>query len=388
MKHIKFSIILFVCLLPLTLIAQQQKYTVRAKVGRLQPPAIAYLFVDDKIDSMVIRNGEFRFSGSVSEVQPATILISYDGVGQYDDEPEAMPSILNFYLEPGEISVISADSLENAKVTGGTVQADYSRLLHQLKSNYEVLNRFNNEFNSASEEQKASSEYIQNSDKQLAAIGSEQMDIYRKFIKDNPGSLMSLFVLECYAKYGSVTLLNASFISPELSEIEALYNSLDAKVRSSKQGIEFYKLMKKGVKVEIGNVAPDFEQPDTAGNLVSLRDFRGKYVLIDFWASWCGPCREENPFVVEAYNEYQSKGFTVLGVSLDAGDKELWLEAIYEDGLAWNHVSDLKGWKNEVALLYSVKSVPQNYLLDPEGVVVAINLRGEDLKRKLAELIK
>lgn len=388
MKHIKFSIILCVCLLPLTLIAQQQKYTVRAKVGRLQPPAIAYLFVDDKIDSMVIRNGEFRFSGAVSEVKPATILISYDGAGQYNDEPEAMPSILNFYLEPGEISVISADSLENAKVTGGAVQADYSRLLHQLKSNYQALNRFNNEFNSASEEQKASSEYIQNSDRQLAAIGSEQMDIYRKFIKDNPGSLMSLFVLECYARYESVTLLNASFISPELSEIEALYNSLGSNVRSSKQGIEFYKLMKKGVKVDIGNVAPDFEQPDTAGNLVSLSDFRGKYVLIDFWASWCGPCREENPFVVEAYNEYQSKGFTVLGVSLDEGAKELWLKAIYEDGLLWNHVSDLKGWKNEAALLYSVKGVPQNYLLDPQGVVVAINLRGEDLKRKLAELIK
>jgi peroxiredoxin len=388
MQRIKFSIILFVLLLPLTLIAQEQKYTVHAKIGRLQPPATAYLFVDDNIDSTAIRNGVFRFSGSVSEAKPAMILISYDGNGQYSDDPRATPSILNFYLEPGKISVTSADSLEHAKVTGGAVQADYSRLLDQLKANYEALRRFNNEFNSASEEQKASGEYMQNSDKKLAAIGSEQMDIYRKFIKDNPGSLMSLFVLECYARQESATLLNASFISPELSEIETLYNSLDPKVRSCKQGIEFYKLMKKGVKVEIGNIAPDFALPDTAGNLVSLKDFRGKYVLIDFWASWCGPCREENPFVVEAYNEYRSQGFTVLGVSLDSGAKELWLKAIYEDGLAWTHVSDLKGWKNEAALIYSVKGIPQNYLLDPEGVVVAINLRGEDLKRKLAELIK
>ncbi|MGN6416171.1 MAG: redoxin domain-containing protein [Pseudobacter sp.] len=388
MKRIEFSIVLFVLLFPLTLIAQQNKYSIYGKVGRLQPPATVYLFADDKTDSTIIRNGVFRFSGSVSEVKPATILISYDGTGQYSDDPYAKTSSINFYLEPGKIAVTSADSLENATVTGGTVQADYSRLLHQLKSNYEALRQFNKEFSSASEEQRASDEYIQNSDKKLAAIGSEQIDIYKKFIRDNPGALMSLFVLECYARSESSILLNASFITPSLSEIERLYNSLDAKVRSSKQGIAFYTLMKKGVSVEVGMVAPDFEQTDTAGNLVSLKDFRGKYVLIDFWASWCAPCREENPLVVDAYNEYRSKGFTVLGVSLDSGEKELWLKAIHKDGLAWTHVSDLKGWKNEVALLYSVKAVPRNYLLDPQGLVVAINLRGEELKRKLAELIK
>lgn len=387
MRSIHFSVFFVVLGMPLTLLAQHQQYTINAKVGKLNPPATAYLYIGDKTDSSLIQNGEFRFSGPISEVKPAMILISYNGAGPYGDDQSALPSMLNFYVEPGKTSITSADSLHNAKVKGGVVQSDYSKLLHQLKANNEALTRFNNDFSSATEEQRASSEYIQNSDRELEKIGGEQMDIYRKFMKNNPRSLLSLFVLECYARHGDGMLLNASFISPEKSELMAIFNSLDPKVRSSKRGIEFNELIQKGVNVEIGMVAPDFAQPDTLGNMVSLKDFRGKYVLIDFWASWCAPCRAENPFVVKAYNDYQSKGFTILSVSLDASKAD-WLKAIHEDQLTWPHVSDLKGWKNEVALLYSVKGVPQNYLLDPEGVVVDINLRGEDLGKKLSELIK
>ncbi|SEW08552.1 Peroxiredoxin [Chitinophaga sp. YR573] len=139
--------------------------------------------------------------------------------------------------------------------------------------------------------------------------------------------------------------------------------------------------------VKIGQEAPDFSLPDLSGKKVSLSSFRGKYVLVDFWASWCKPCRMENPNVVKAYNEYKNKNFTVLGVSLDK-KKEAWADAIKTDGLTWNHVSDLQFWESAVVPLYGINSIPTNMLLDPQGKVVAVGLRGEALEAKLSELLK
>ena len=138
-----------------------------------------------------------------------------------------------------------------------------------------------------------------------------------------------------------------------------------------------------------GKPAPEFTMPDTAGRVVSLKDLRGRYVLVDFWASWCGPCRAENPNVVRVYQQYKDKGFTVLGVSLDrAGDKESWMAAIHHDGLYWTQVSDLQFWQNAAVKLYKVKGVPANFLVDPQGVIVARNLRGGDLGRRIKKLVE
>jgi peroxiredoxin len=137
----------------------------------------------------------------------------------------------------------------------------------------------------------------------------------------------------------------------------------------------------------IGKNAPDFEQADTSGNMVKLSGFRGKYLLLDFWASWCGPCRAENPNVVKAYQKYHDRGFTILGVSLDQpGKKEAWLKAIHQDGLTWTHVSDLQFWNNAVAKMYGIRSIPQNFLLDKDGKIIATNIRAEELNKKLSEI--
>jgi peroxiredoxin len=167
-----------------------------------------------------------------------------------------------------------------------------------------------------------------------------------------------------------------------------LFNRLSRSVRKSKEGLELKKSIDGFMAVRTGAKAPLFSSTDTAGHAVDLKGFRGKYVLIDFWASWCYPCRDENPNLVKAFEEYKNRNFTVLGVSLDQpGKHDAWTKAIKDDGLTWQHVSDLKYWKNEVALLYSVRSIPQNFLLDPKGKIIAANLRGEELHRKLQELL-
>lgn len=146
-------------------------------------------------------------------------------------------------------------------------------------------------------------------------------------------------------------------------------------------------IIKQLENVQIGKTAPEFSLPDTAGVSVSLSDFRGKYVLLDFWASWCPPCRRENPNVVKAFNEYKDKNFTIIGISLDK-DKSKWLKAIADDNLTWTHLSDLKYWDSEIPALYGVRGIPANVLLGPDGVIIAKNITGEDLHQKLKEVIK
>jgi peroxiredoxin len=170
---------------------------------------------------------------------------------------------------------------------------------------------------------------------------------------------------------------------------DRLFKGLDKSVRESENGVNTRKLIDRYMTVRIGAQAPLFTAPDTSGHPVNLADYKGKYLLLDFWASWCSPCREENPTVVIAFNKYKNKKFDILSVSLDQpGKKDLWIKAIHQDHLTWQHVSDLKYWDNAVAKLYMIRSIPQNFLIDPTGKIIAKDLRGNALIKKLEELFE
>jgi len=213
---------------------------------------------------------------------------------------------------------------------------------------------------------------------EMAQFKNERRQQEIAFIKAHPDYLVSIEALQ-------------DAIGPLPDDIlvyDKLFRGLDKTVRNSEAGRTLRKNMDGFMAVRIGVTAPLFEAPDTTGNSIRLKDFRGKYVLLDFWASWCGPCREENPHVVKAYKQFRDKGFTIIGISLDeAGKRDAWIKAIHADGLVWQHVSDLQYWNNAVAKLYSIRSIPQNFLLDPQGKIVAANLRGEALTQTLQALL-
>lgn len=213
----------------------------------------------------------------------------------------------------------------------------------------------------------------------FAALRKEKKELQIKFVQQHPKDTASIRALKDVVGY--------------LPEDIALYNKLFLKlspsVRSTPAAMELEKTISNFMKVRIGAQAPDFTSTDTSGNAFSLQQLKGKYVLIDFWASWCGPCREENPMVVKAYEQFKDKNFTILSVSLDQpGKKDAWLKAIHDDHLNWYHVSDLKHWNSDIAKLYAVRSIPQNFLIDPKGKIIAANLRGHTLAAQLEKELK
>jgi len=208
------------------------------------------------------------------------------------------------------------------------------------------------------------------------------MDKIERFIKAHPDADVGLVALK--ANFGEY---NHSLEKEPVAQVKRMYASLSTRIKSSKDGKAYGEMLEKFNTLMVSAAVPDFTATDADGKTVKLSDLHGKYVLLDFWASWCIPCRKEFPYLKKAYAQFKDKNFEIVGYSID-NDKSLWISAIENDDTPWVQLSLLKGVDDPVALLYSVHSVPQNWLIDPTGKVIATNLRGEAVEKKLAELIK
>jgi len=284
--------------------------------------------------------------------------------------------IFSLYLEEGKISVIANDSIGNSTVTGSGTHLDYIDLRKKVAAYDPAFKALNEAYMVARKAKDTPAmDKLELSMDSLDNIVKE--NIYRPYLTSPVNkTAVAIYALNQYAGYAI-----------EASKTEPLYNQLPENIRNLPSAKMMKDRIDKAKKTDIGQYAIPFSQKDTAGIEVSLSSFKGKYVLIDFWASWCGPCRQENPNVVNAFQKYNENGFTVLGISLDQPNaKDKWLKAIYEDQLTWTHLSDLKFWNNEVAKSYGIQAIPQNYLIDKEGKIIGKNLRGEALQSTLKDL--
>ncbi len=373
----KKALITALAVLPFAAMAQAPTFTIKGKLGSIKAPAKAYLqYRKDGAtitDSTVISDGAFVFKGTAGTA-PIQAFLRLNKAGNGLTKSRDGQQV---YLEPGVIEVKNtADSLRTAVITGTPTNVENRAYKTAMKPVNDIYESLTAKMKAATPAQRESAEYKQEMEA-LDKKADELTDpINKKFVKAYPKSVISLNVLRTLA-YGA-----------DYAEIAPLYASLSPSLKESEDGKKVGEQLAKMKNVALGAIAPDFAMADTSGTMVKLSSFRGKYLLVDLWASWCGPCRAENPNVVRTFNKYKDRNFTVLGVSLDQpGAKDKWLAAIHKDGLTWTHVSDLKFWNNEVAQMYGVQAIPQNFLLDPNGKVIAKNLRGDALDAKLAEVL-
>lgn len=361
--------------------AQSIDYQLIVKLPALKVPSKAYLvygygWSDQRvIDSAELTKGTFSFKGTAEDNMKATLVIDHSIQGLKNLGRTADTRVV--YLTNDNILVKGKDSVKYASVTGSSLNTEYAKYSKAFAVVEKAVNAIDAEYIAAPDAKKNNPAFFDSLKDKLNKANQLSDSLKYVYIRQNPDSYFSLEAL---------TELAGENI--DVPKIAPLFKGLSARVRNTKAGTGFAKLLYDIGATSIGAMAPDFTQNDVNDKPVKLSDFRGKYVLLDFWASWCGPCRAENPNVMKAFDKYKDKNFTVLGVSLDQpGKKAVWLAAIKADGLPWTQVSDLQFWNNAAAKQYDIRAIPQNFLIDPTGKIVAKNLRGEALEKKLEELL-
>jgi len=314
-----------------------------------------------KIDSVISPDGNFEFTGSVE--MPDVYYVSVPG-----KRGRAL-----FFLENSQISFTAhADTLWQPVVTGSAVHDEYNSFQESVREIYGKARELYAGYQDA--KMAGDEETMKKIELEMDAVDDEVQAFQEFYLDENPASFIAPYVVQ-----------NLHY-NKEADELEILLAKLDPSLQGSSLVGSITRRLELLKNVAIGKMAPEFAQNDSMGNPVSLSSFRGKYLLIDFWAAWCPPCRAENPNLVKAYQIYHDKGFEVLGVSLDR-TRDDWMKAVKDDGLTWPQVSDLKYWSNEVAAQYAISSIPSNLLLDPEGKIIKKGLRGDDLLSALEELL-
>ncbi len=314
------------------------------------------------IDSTQVENDRAIFTGSISS--PEVYYLQLQGISGYQP----------VFMENSEIHIeLNPGSVGDAKIKGSSLQAQYDDFLKKDQEFTTLLKEAWRQYKTAQESQDS-------------AKISEAEALY-----DSTEHKEDLFVLDyCSHHPGQLStpyILYRNLYRYKLNDLEPVVSLLSPEVTSSKYGKKLMQHIEKLRNVQVGKPAPEIALADTNGKIFKLSELKGKYVLIDFWASWCSPCRAENPNVVAAYRKFHQSGFDILGVSLDK-NKSHWLEAIHEDKLSWHHVSDLQGWNNAAAKEYAINSIPSNLLIDPEGTIIHKSLRGEKLQETLTEIFK
>jgi peroxiredoxin len=343
---------------------QAQGFSINGELTNVKEGADAVVLdgmSNKELNKSKVNAGKFSLSGKVDN--PTILVLTLEGITQ---------KIVLFMGNDNVVMKGDANNIAAIQYSGSASQNTYQKYMTTLTPKIESYFKSMTALNA--EKDAAKKDAI---NKTATEQTNDAVATFKGLLDANKNSVVSTFFLFQFAN-----------IFPAIKENIGTYFDLlgsEAKVGPFAGAIQ--QTIQSGSLGKIGSVLPDFTQNDVNGKGVSLNSFRGKYVLVDFWASWCGPCRGENPNVVKVYNAYKNKNFTVLGVSLDQ-DKNKWLEAIKKDNLTWTHVSDLKYWNNEVAVKFGIQSIPANFLIDPNGVVIARDVRGEDLERIVASKLK